>query len=47
MTRLPAEPLRLDRPIRARAIHLMTGKTCRLVGVRGEEIVAVSAGRAG
>jgi hypothetical protein len=43
MTRLPAEPLRLDRLIGARAIHLMTGETCRLVGVRGEEIVAVSA----
>ena len=43
MTRLPAEPLRLDRLIRAGAIHSMTGETYRSVGVRGAEIVAVSA----
>jgi predicted amidohydrolase YtcJ len=43
MTRLPAEPLRLDRLIRARAIHSMTGETYRSLGVRGAEIVAVSA----
>ena len=43
MTRLPAEPLRLDRLIRAQAIYSMTGETYRSVGVRGVEIVAVSA----
>ena len=42
-TRLPAEPLRLDRLIRAGAIHSMTGATYRSVGLRGAEIVAVSA----
>jgi len=41
-TRLPAEPLRLDRLIRAGAIHSMTGETYRSVGLRGPEIVAVS-----
>jgi predicted amidohydrolase YtcJ len=40
--RLPAEALRLDRLIRARAIHSMTGETYRCVGLRGPEIVAVS-----
>ena len=40
--RLPAEPLRLDRLIRARAIYSMTGETYRSVGLRGAEIVAVS-----
>ncbi|HEX6450624.1 MAG TPA: amidohydrolase [Trebonia sp.] len=43
MTREPPEPLRLDYLIRARAIHSMTGKSYRSVGVRGAEIVAVSA----
>ncbi len=43
MTRLPAEPLRLDRLIRAGAIHSMTGETYRSAGLRGAEIVAVSA----
>src|SRR5215831_5089983 len=43
MTREPAEPLRLDYLIKARAIHSMTGGTYRSVGVRGPEIVAVSA----
>jgi predicted amidohydrolase YtcJ len=43
MTREPPEPLRLDYLIRARAIHSMTGETYRSVGVRGAEIVAVSA----
>jgi predicted amidohydrolase YtcJ len=43
MTREPAEPLRLDYLIRAGTIHSMTGKTYRSVGVRGAEIVAVSA----
>jgi hypothetical protein len=33
--RLPAEALRLDRLIRARAIHSMTGETYRCVGLRG------------
>ena len=41
--RLPAEALRPDRLIRARAIHSMTGETYRCVGLRGPEIVAVSA----
>jgi predicted amidohydrolase YtcJ len=41
--RLPAEPLRLDRLIRARAIHSMTGETYRSVGLRGADIAAVSA----
>ena len=40
--RLPAEPLRVDRLIRARAIHSMTGETYRSVGLRGAEIAAVS-----
>ena len=43
MTREPAEPLRLDYLIRAGAIHSMTGKTYRAVGLRGAEIAAVSA----
>src|SRR5215467_11265035 len=43
MTREPAEPLRLDYLIKARAIHSMTGATYRSVGLRGAEIVAVSA----
>jgi predicted amidohydrolase YtcJ len=43
MTRAPAEPLRLDYLIKARAIHSMTGQTYRSVGLRGAEIVAVSA----
>jgi predicted amidohydrolase YtcJ len=43
MTREPPEPLRLDYLIRARAIHSMTGDTYRSVGVRGAEIVALSA----
>jgi len=42
MTRLPAEPLRLDWLIRAGVIHSMTGDLYRSVGVRGTEIVAVS-----
>jgi predicted amidohydrolase YtcJ len=41
-TRLPAEPLRLDRLIRAGAIHSMAGQTFRSVGLWGPEIVAVS-----
>jgi predicted amidohydrolase YtcJ len=47
MTREPAEPLRLDYLIRAGAIHSMTGEIYRSVGVRGAEIVAVSAGPGG
>jgi predicted amidohydrolase YtcJ len=43
MTREPAEPLRLDYLIKAGPIHSMTGETYRCVGVRGPEIVAVSA----
>jgi len=47
MTREPAEPLRLDYLIKAGAIHSMTGETYRAIGVRGPEIVAVSAEPAG
>jgi predicted amidohydrolase YtcJ len=43
MTRESAEPLRLDYLIKAGTIHSMTGKTYRAVGLRDEEIVAVSA----
>ena len=43
MTRLPAEPLSLDRLIRAKVIHSMTGETYRAVGLYGPRIVAVSA----
>jgi predicted amidohydrolase YtcJ len=43
MTREPPEPLRLDYLIRASAIYSMTGETYRSVGVRGPEIVAMSA----
>src|SRR5262245_27345482 len=43
MTRQPAEPLRLDYLIKAGAVHSMTGQTHRSIGVRGAEIVAVSA----
>jgi predicted amidohydrolase YtcJ len=43
MTREPAERLVLDYLIRAGAVHSMTGETYRSVGVRGAEIVAVSA----
>ena len=43
MTREPAEPLRLDYLIRAGAIHSLAGEPYRSVGLRGSEIVAVSA----
>jgi predicted amidohydrolase YtcJ len=43
MTREPAEPLRLGYLIKAGAVHSMTGEKYRSVGVRGAEIVAVSA----
>ena len=43
LTRTPAQPLRLDRLIRARAIHSMTGQTYRCVGLYGARIAAVSA----
>jgi predicted amidohydrolase YtcJ len=43
MSRVPAEPLRLDYLIRAQAVHSMTGETFRSVGVREARIVAVSA----
>jgi predicted amidohydrolase YtcJ len=39
----PAEPLRLDRLIRARAIHSMTGQVYRSIGLYGSDIAAVSA----
>jgi predicted amidohydrolase YtcJ len=47
MTRQPAEPLLLDYLIKAGAIHSMTGETYHCVGLRGPEIVAVSADLAG
>jgi len=47
MTRQPAEPPLLDYLIKAGAIHSMTGETYRCVGLRGPEIVAVSADLAG
>jgi hypothetical protein len=40
--RRPAHPLRLDRLIRAGAIHSMTGELYRSVGLRGSEIIAVA-----
>lgn len=43
MTRLPAEPLRLDYLITAGAAHSMTGATYRAVGLSGPRIVAVAA----
>ena len=43
MTREPEEPLRLDYLIKAGTIHSMTGETYRAVGVRGPQIVALSA----
>ena len=43
LTRTPAQPLRLSRLIRARAIHSMTGETYRAVGLYGPRIAAVSA----
>jgi len=43
MTRQPAEPLCLDYLIKGGAVHSMTGQTHRSIGVRGSEIVAVSA----
>ena len=43
MTREPAEPLRLGYLIKAGTVHSMTGETYQSVGVRGAEIVAVSA----
>src|SRR5215468_6518061 len=43
MTREPAEPRLLDYLIRAGTIHSMTGETFRSVGLRGAEIVALSA----
>jgi hypothetical protein len=43
MKREPAEPLRLGYLIKARAVHSMTGETYRCLGLRGPEIVAVSA----
>jgi predicted amidohydrolase YtcJ len=43
MRREPAEPLRLDCLIKAGAVHSMAGETYGSVGVRCDEIVAVSA----
>ena len=48
--RLPVSgsgPLRLDRLIRARAIHSMTDEVYRAVGLRGAEIAAISADPSG
>jgi len=42
LVRQAAEPLRLDRLIRAGTIHSMTGETYRSVGLHGAEIAAVS-----
>jgi predicted amidohydrolase YtcJ len=42
MTRLPADPFRLDYLLKARAVHSMTGQSYRSVGLKGDEIVAVS-----
>lgn len=42
MTRIPADPLRLDMLIKAAVIHSMTGQAYRSVGLRGPQIVAVS-----
>jgi len=42
VTRQPAEPLRLDRLIRAGAIHSMTGHVYRCVGLYGGRIAGVS-----
>jgi predicted amidohydrolase YtcJ len=39
---MTTSPLCLDRLIRARAIHCMTGEVCRAVGLRGARIVAAS-----
>ena len=47
MTREPAEPLRLSYLIKAGAVHSMAGETYRSVGLRGNEIVAVSRERGG
>jgi predicted amidohydrolase YtcJ len=44
---LTSEALRLDRLIKAGTIRSMTGEVYRCVGLRGAEIVAVSADRAG
>jgi hypothetical protein len=41
--REPAEPLQLGYLIKARAVYSMDGGTYRSVGLRGAEIVAVSA----
>ena len=43
MSCVSAEPLRLDYLIKAGTVHSMTGEVFRSVGVRGAEIVAVSA----
>ena len=43
MTVMPASPLGLDRLIRTRAIHSMTGEVYRAVGLRGTGIAATSA----
>jgi predicted amidohydrolase YtcJ len=43
MSHVPAEPLRLDYLIRAGTVYSMSGEIFRSVGVRGAEIVAVSA----
>ena len=43
MTREPAEPLQLGYLIKVGAAHSLPGETYRSVGVRGAEIVTVSA----
>jgi predicted amidohydrolase YtcJ len=42
MTRLPANPFGLDYLFKAHAAHSMTGESYRSVGLKGDEIVAVS-----
>ena len=43
VTHRPSGPLRLDRLIRARAVHSMTGQSYRCVGLYRDRIAAVSA----
>jgi predicted amidohydrolase YtcJ len=47
MSRLPEDPLRLDCIIRAGVVHSMGGEAFRALGLRGTDIVAVSADVAG
>src|SRR5215472_4821765 len=42
MSRMPSDPLTLDRLIRGGTVHSLEGPVYRSVGLRGAEIVAVS-----